>query len=285
MSAHKILNFVNTMLAPPAPVESVDYHGVEYRYKNIVFRPGSLIQEGIILVIIIALLSFYLIGSKWNKQKVQKWWSLFDPRFAVQFRALSPLPDQPLISDGPTTYLYYLTGRRNMLYLHVIFELIPRHSLAEWIAQTIYGVFVDPSAGAPEDTVTLEFCLGEGQVESKSGKGAQGQQGEGPGVFAVVDKSGGVLKTIRKERWDTTFAKAQENPLVPQTHLVLSESVDSSDYILKTPNVGLAECLAEPKCARWLKSLIVSCNSLRSLFSPFFMLSFRFLVCRARASC
>jgi hypothetical protein len=43
-----------------------------------------------------------------------------------------------------------------------------------------------------EDEVVLDFTLGEGE---------QGQQGEGPGVWALVDKSG-VLPTIRKERWD-----------------------------------------------------------------------------------
>ncbi len=40
--------------------------------------------------------------------------------------------------------------------------------------------------------------------------------------------------------------------------MVLQETADSTDYILKTPNVGLAEVMAHPEVAQYVKSLLVS---------------------------
>ncbi len=111
-----------------------------------------------------------------------------------QFRAMSPLTPKPPLTDGPATHLQYFTGRRNVLSLHIIFSLIPRHNLLEWAYNFARSMF-DPAFEQQQhvqDEVILDFTLGEGSL---------GMQGEGPGVWAVVDKSG-VLPVIRKERWD-----------------------------------------------------------------------------------
>lgn len=104
---------------------------------------------------------------------------------------MSPLPSQPLISNGPATYLHYLTGRRNLLSLHMTLNLVPRHNFIQLVQDLVMGL-VDPVSQAIEDEIVLDFTLGEG---------GKGQTGEGPGVWAVVDKSG-VLSSIRKKRWD-----------------------------------------------------------------------------------
>lgn len=257
------LSMLGRMVLNPAPEPSLEYDGLEYRLGNMVIRPANLRNEAAILSFVLALLAWYMIGSRWNTSRVRSWWSLFDARFASQFRALSPLPDQKLITDGPTTYVYYLTGRRSCLSLHVLFDLLPRHSFVEWAYRVIYALIIDPSASSPEDTVTLDFTLGDGGVNvvegvAKTVGAPRGQQGEGPGVWVVAEKSGSVLRDLRNDRWDTTFAKVQEQTSVPQTHIVMSESVDSTDYVLKNAQVGLQQVLAEPKWARWLKSLVVS---------------------------
>jgi hypothetical protein len=104
---------------------------------------------------------------------------------------MSPLPSQPLISNGPATYLHYLTGRRNLLSLHMALNLLPRHNFIQLIQDLVFSI-IDPVSQSVEDEIVLDFTLGE------NGKG---QLGEGPGVWAVVDKSG-VLTSIRKQRWD-----------------------------------------------------------------------------------
>lgn len=104
---------------------------------------------------------------------------------------MSPLPSQPMISNGPAQYLHYLTGRRNLLSLHMALNLLPRHNLIQLVQDFVMGI-MDPVSQSHEDEIVLDFTLGE------NGKG---QTGEGPGVWGVVDKSG-VLATIRKQRWD-----------------------------------------------------------------------------------
>jgi hypothetical protein len=50
--------------------------------------------------------------------------------------------------------------------------------------------------------------------------------------------------------------------------MVLQESADSTDYVLKTPNVGLAEVMSHPEAAQYVKSLLVSSASLSPRFVP-----------------
>lgn len=49
-----------------------------------------------------------------------------------------------------------------------------------------------------------------------------------------------------------------ESPAVPVTHALFSEHSDITDALLKTPNVGVAEVLADPTAGRILKALIVT---------------------------
>lgn len=191
---------------------------------------------------------------------------MFHDQYSPQFKAMSPLPSQPMINNGPAIYLHYLTGRRNLLSLHMVLNLLPRHNFIQ-LVQDLAMSIMDPVSQTTEDEIVLDFTLGE------NGKG---QTGEGPGVWGVVDKSG-VLTTIRKQRWDVvrndrrswapmplimfapqTFTKALESPLIPNTHMVLTETADSSDYILNANNIGLIEALKDQRTAKWFKSLVVS---------------------------
>lgn len=63
---------------------------------------------------------------------------------------------------------------------------------------------VDPVSQATEDEIVLDFTLGEG---------GKGQTGEGPGVWAVVDKSG-VLTSIRKKQWDIVRQSTVSNTVL-----------------------------------------------------------------------
>jgi hypothetical protein len=49
-----------------------------------------------------------------------------------------------------------------------------------------------------------------------------------------------------------------ETTAIPATHALFSEHSDITDAILKTPNVGVAEVLADPTAARVLKALIIT---------------------------
>lgn len=70
-------------------------------------------------------------------------------------------------------------------------NLLPQHNFIQLVQDLVFSI-IDPVSQSAEDEIVLDFTLGE------NGKG---QLGEGPGVWAVVDKSG-VLTSIRKQRWD-----------------------------------------------------------------------------------
>lgn len=207
-------------------------------------------KEAFGLLLVGAMLIMWYVGSSINAKKVKSWVATHKSIWDKQFRAMSPLTPKPPLTDGPSTHLLYFTGRRNLLSLHIIFNLKPRHNLLAYLYNFGYSL-VEPAHEQEigvEDQVVLDFTLGEGNL---------GLSGEGPGVWAMVDRSG-VLPVFRKERWDVTFAKAVESPIIPQSHMVLQETADSTDYILKTPNVGLAEVMAHPEVAQYVKSLLIT---------------------------
>ncbi|GHJ86887.1 hypothetical protein NliqN6_3289 [Naganishia liquefaciens] len=236
-----------TQFAPPPVNLTEPYTGIEYRWKNIAFRPAIFVREGMVLGLVALLLLAYYLGKSMNERRAKSWWKVFHDLYSPQFKAMSPLPSQALISNGPAQFLHYLTGRRNLLSLHMVLNLVPRHNFIQLVQDLVMGL-VDPVSQAIEDEVVLDFTLGEG---------GKGQTGEGPGVWAVVDKSG-VLAGIRKKRWDVGFTKTFESPVVPNTHMVLAETLDSLEYFINANNTGLIEALKNPQTAKWFKSLVIT---------------------------
>lgn len=96
---------------------------------------------------------------------------------------------RPLVSSGPAQHLSYSTGRRNVLSLHSTLKLRPFHDLA--------GLIVDFAKGVIEPT----FDSSEGLVFGLTlGRGESGLQGEGVGVWSIINKSD--LRSVKDKRWD-----------------------------------------------------------------------------------
>jgi len=55
-----------------------------------------------------------------------------------------------------------------------------------------------------------------------------------------------------------TFPRLHESAAVPVTHSLYAEHSDVTDLLLKTPNVGITELLAQPAALKVLKFFIVS---------------------------
>lgn len=97
--------------------------------------------------------------------------------------------NRPLVSSGPSLHLLYSTGRRNVLSLHTTLTLYPLHDLAGLLFSVGRSI-VEPTFDASEG-----FLFG-----STLGRGEAGFQGEGVGVWALVDK--GVMRQTKEKRWD-----------------------------------------------------------------------------------
>ncbi len=55
-----------------------------------------------------------------------------------------------------------------------------------------------------------------------------------------------------------SFARLHESAAVPLNFALFTEHSDITDALLRTPNVGIADLLANPKAASVLKYLLVS---------------------------
>jgi hypothetical protein len=124
----------------------------------------------------------------------------YSSRIAPFKNALQPQfqVTRPLLSSGPSLHLLYSTGRRNVLCLHTTLTLTPLHDIVSLV--THFGKsIIDPTYDGSE-MIIFDLTLG---------RGSEGLQGEGLGVWALVDKS--AMRGTREKRWDLV---SQSIPLI-----------------------------------------------------------------------
>lgn len=76
-----------------------------------------------------------------------------------------------------------------MLFLHTTLVLTPWHDLMG-LVQNLFQALIEPTSDKSE-AIKCELTLG---------RGSEGLQGEGLGVFAIVEK--GAMTSTRSNRWD-----------------------------------------------------------------------------------
>ena len=90
-----------------------------------------------------------------------------------------------LIQDGNSDFFVFSTGRRNLVSLHTIFTLRPRHDFFQILFQTARTLIELPYR--PTDDLQLDFKLAPGTLNDNF-------------VFAIVAKD--ELLSIKDSRWD-----------------------------------------------------------------------------------
>lgn len=203
-------------LTPPPFVQPVEYDGLEYRWKMLVFRPGcmSFIPAFCNAFSPIAsvqgrgvpprgsLVLHYLVPDRcYQKQEESGCMArLFTEVLSTigtdrmdRLKAHNSIYEQQfsaaskgeLITDGHSDFFTFSTGRRNVESLHTIFTLRPRHDFLQWAFQT-GRTFIDLDYH-PVDDIQLDFKLAPGTLAYDL-------------VWAVVAKD--ELRSIKHDRWD-----------------------------------------------------------------------------------
>lgn len=111
---------------------------------------------------------------------LQPYKSLLDSQFSQT---------KPMVSSSPSQHLVYSSGRRNLLSLHTTLRLLPYHDPMNLILETFKSI-VEPTHDISEGLL-FNFTLGRGEM---------GRQGEGLGVWSIVDK--GAMRDVKATRWD-----------------------------------------------------------------------------------
>ncbi|KAL1411050.1 hypothetical protein Q8F55_001997 [Vanrija albida] len=228
-------------LTPTAPQQlSRDYDGVEYRWKAFAFRPAAFKFEAYMLAVLGGYVVLHLLGKAYNTGRAKKLYEPYTALIKSQFTLVRP----PTASSS-ALWLLYATGRRNVLALHATLTLLPYHDILTLLFELTWSI-IEPT-----------YDVGEGLVFNLTlGRGNAGLQGEGLGVWALVNKNS--LKKVKEQRYDLSFPRLHESASVPVTHTVFSEHSDVNDVVFKTPNVGVKEVLADPVAADVLKYLIIT---------------------------
>ncbi|OXG21659.1 hypothetical protein C366_01342 [Cryptococcus neoformans Tu401-1] len=234
-----ILQILSTISPPPAAPLQRDYDGYQVCWKMFCFRPALFKFEAIAFSLLGLYLGMYFVGKIVNGGRAKSAVAPFQSFLSSQFTSI-----RPLLTSSPALHLLYATGRRNLLCLHITITLYPLHDIPGLIYNFVKGI-IEPTFDSSEGLV----------FDATLGMGVDGLQ-DGVGVWAVVEKS--FMRDLRQKRWDLTFAKLTEKSSFPITHALFQEHVDVTDIVLKTPNVGVTELLADPVTAGVLKYLLIT---------------------------
>lgn len=214
------------LYSSPAPAT---YEGTEYRWRNFRVRPAEFKFEPFLLLAVVGTIVWGLAGRRTNTAKATGFWKALRPWLQTEFAHVGADEPDAMSSDGPQTFLGYASGRRGCSGLTIRLDLRPRQDPIMLFYEVIRSV-VDVGWTGHEDRVTAEWRIpanveaGQetGELEPKDGW-----------VFAIVNKQ--EMGNVRSDRWDVkTFTEVKESPLLPPRFVLMSESGDVTDAILKS---------------------------------------------------
>ncbi|KAH0839735.1 DUF1682-domain-containing protein [Lanmaoa asiatica] len=232
------------LFSPPTPFLPDEYTGTEFRWRFLVFRPALFVPQACLLLGVLLYLALALYGKRRNQRTANALYSALHPLLARNFSA--PASSSGLISDGPTDFFVFSTGRRALASLHTVLSLVPRQDPLHLLFQSLWQFY--DLRYHPRDHLSLDFLLDPDTAAALPDF-----------IWAVVNKS--ELTTIKDNRWDLTFTRTTEHPSLPPAFSLMSEFADVSDALFKlhlSPSTTLPTLLASPPFLAHLRSLSIA---------------------------
>ncbi|KAG0150971.1 hypothetical protein CROQUDRAFT_632369 [Cronartium quercuum f. sp. fusiforme G11] len=246
------IRWPNQVPPVPPPFPPPPYEGLEYRYNRFVFRPAQYIPDSFMLLLFVLYISLSYAGKRANKKIVANYWNTVLPRLTTEFAQVGVDRSKPYVRSGPASFLAYATGRQACESLSLKFALRPRQDLA-MTAYEFLRSSIDFNWTGNLDRLEWVWKMSpsKSSADKSNAFGAKDLF-----VWALVEKS--VMDDLRKERWDVrTFTEVKESSLLPSNLVIMSESGDLTDQMLKS--TSLVERLkSNPDIVKWFDSLIIS---------------------------
>lgn len=208
-------------LLVPAPYSLPEqYDGWQLSWKFLVFRPAILRVQACLVLALLVYVALSLYGRAINARKADNFYSAVLPLLSRQFSK----PTTGLISDGPSDFFVFSTGRRAISSLHTVLALRPRHDLLQMIWQYLWSAY--DLRYEPFDALTFDFTLDSDAAAATPDF-----------IWAVVRKS--ELALIRDQRWDLTFTRTADHAGLDSNLAVMSEFADVTETLAKlAPSSG-----------------------------------------------
>ncbi|KAI6047165.1 DUF1682-domain-containing protein [Pisolithus marmoratus] len=203
-----------SLLVPPPYSLPEHYDGWQLSWKFLVFRPAILRVQACLLLALLVYVALSLYGKAINARKADQFYSAVLPLLSQHFSK----PTSSLISDGPSDFFIFSTGRRAISSLHTVLALRPRHDLLQIIWQYLWSAY--DLRYEPFDALTFDLTLDNDAAAAAPDF-----------IWAVVRKS--ELTAIRDQRWDLTFTRTANHPGLDSTLSVMSELADVTETLAK----------------------------------------------------
>lgn len=160
-------------------------------------------------------LSFFLVGSKKNKQVARVWLESHLPVWKENFFVVGDENGKALVKDGPRDYIMYGSGRIHCRNAYAMIHLAPRQDAMQSFSDYVLG-------NKSGDKVTVTVALNDGESDGI--------------CFAILPRK--KASAFVKERWDLdNFPKPKDYPGFPkQDYLLLTDSIEFSNAIWALPN-------------------------------------------------
>ncbi|BGP56905.1 hypothetical protein JCM8202v2_004541 [Rhodotorula sphaerocarpa] len=235
----------NSAAAAAGAGQKAPYTGTEYKLGPVHFRPAEFQLEGVMLLVLAAYLASTYLLRQANKARASKWFRATEPAYRQEFAGVGLGGGQLFKGDGGDEFVSYASGRRG-----VEFVWTKVRTSAQDVVGMAYHLFrgiIDYKYESGSNKVLLDFKLA-------APKGTPGAKF----VFAVVRRD--LLRKTRDSRWDMrTFTNVSETPGVSSSLIVMTESGDVTNALLKDADTGLMNAFKEgSEYLQYFESLVVS---------------------------
>ncbi|GAA5977688.1 hypothetical protein JCM10908_005057 [Rhodotorula pacifica] len=233
------------LAAAPSGAARLPYTGTEYSLGPIHFRPAEYKSEGVLLAFLAVYLATTFLIRQANKTRANTWFSANEAIYREEFAGVGLGGGTLYTADGGDEFVSYSTGRRGVEYVWTKVRTGAQDIVG--IAYHFFRGIIDHNYESGTNSVLLDFKLA-------APKGTPGAKL----VFAVVRRD--LLRKTRDKRWDLrTFTNVSETPGVSQSLIVMTETGDATDALLKDVETGLMDALKDGSDQlKYFESLIVS---------------------------
>lgn len=178
-------------------------------------------KELIILGFIILYICLHYAGVGFNNSKVSSWIKAHREVLFSQFYQVGCVPNKDgqkdfdlVVSDSPTSFTTYATGRVNINSLTGQFELLGRQNFITLAMD--YGFDFFFSGKTPKDKIELTIVPSDPSAIE-------------PFVFAVVNKSN--MRTAREDNYFLSLTRTSDSAKLPPTFTFMSEGAEINETL------------------------------------------------------
>lgn len=188
-------------------------------------------KEAFILAFIVFYVGLFYLGASFNKKKINGWVDANKAVLASQFYQIGANPvgvkdRKILVSDTPSNFTTYATGRVNIDSLTAKSKLKTRQNILTLIFEYVFSFFMD-AVPVPADEVTITLKL------NKSANVPDG-------IWAIVHKD--AMRKAREDLYFLSLTKTSDSDKLPVSCVFMSEN---SELTEKLYNPALKELLTE----------------------------------------